>query len=676
MSWEVVMGLEVHLQLATDSKIFSGAANRFGADPNEQACAVDLGMPGMLPVLNERAVRFAVMFGLGVGARIGKRSVFDRKNYFYPDLPKGYQVSQFFEPIVCEGQFDVPMPDGSLFPIRITRAHLEEDAGKSVHDAYAGQTGIDLNRAGTPLLEIVTEPDFRTAEQAVAYLKSLHSLATYLGISDGNMAEGSMRCDINISLRPQGSDEFGTRTEIKNVNSFRFVERAIAVETERQIDILESGGQVVQETRLYDADRNETRSMRSKEVANDYRYFPEPDLLPIVLDDHYIDTLKAELPELPGAKRARFIDSYELSDYDASLLVASRDSADFFEAATGISKSPKLTANWMLGDLAAALNRESLTISESPVSAAALAGLIVRIADDTLSSKLAKQVFEGLWLGEGSADEIIEARGLKQVTDTGALEQMVASVITDNPDQVAQYRAADEGKQKKLLGFFVGQVMKASKAGQPPASQRPAQGYARRLSHSRRSTVIGNPALHEALPVFAFFLGALAQQDIHCPGTAMGGLGRVVRLHIIDILQPPIDVALEYCRSLLLGLAVALAVQNQHGAQPIGHGIDNKAMHFVAGLFDGHSVQVKPGVYLVTPLTQFLYTPCWIPGRLKSSTYQASSGSTPSSTRALTGPCRVPAAARRRAASSPLFSFRCNLSRGSRFRGTTPAISA
>ncbi len=468
MSWEVVMGLEVHLQLATDSKIFSGAANRFGADPNEQACAIDLGMPGMLPVLNERAVRFAVMFGLGVGARIGKRSVFDRKNYFYPDLPKGYQVSQFFEPIVCEGQFDVPMPDGSLFPIRITRAHLEEDAGKSVHDAYAGQTGIDLNRAGTPLLEIVTEPDFRTAEQAVAYLKSLHSLATYLGISDGNMAEGSMRCDINISLRPQGSDEFGTRTEIKNVNSFRFVERAIAVETERQMDILESGGQVVQETRLYDADRNETRSMRSKEVANDYRYFPEPDLLPIVLDDHYIDTLKAELPELPGAKRARFIDSYELSDYDASLLVASRDSADFFEAATGINKSPKLTANWMLGDLAAALNRESLTISESPVSAAALAGLIVRIADDTLSSKLAKQVFEGLWLGEGSADEIIEARGLKQVTDTGALEQMVASVITDNPDQVAQYRAADEGKQKKLLGFFVGQVMKASKGQANP----------------------------------------------------------------------------------------------------------------------------------------------------------------------------------------------------------------
>lgn len=462
------MGLEVHLQLATESKIFSGAATRFGAEPNVQACAVDLGMPGMLPVLNARAVQYAVMFGLGVGARIGKRSVFDRKNYFYPDLPKGYQISQFFEPIVCEGKFEVPMPDGSLFPVRITRAHLEEDAGKSVHDAYAGQTGIDLNRAGTPLLEIVTEPDFRTAEQAVAYLKSLHSLATYLGISDGNMAEGSMRCDVNISLRPTGTEVYGTRTEIKNVNSFRFVEKAIAVETERQMDILESGGHIVQETRLYDADRNETRSMRSKEVANDYRYFPEPDLLPIVLDDAYIDNIRAGLPELPGAKRARFIETYGLSDYDASLLVDSRTTADFFEAATDISKAPKLTANWILGDLAGALNRESLDLTESPVSPEALAGLIVRIADDTLSSKLAKQVFEGLWLGEGTADEIIEARGLKQVTDTGALESLVAQVIEGHPDQVTQYQAADEAKQKKLLGFFVGQVMKASKGQANP----------------------------------------------------------------------------------------------------------------------------------------------------------------------------------------------------------------
>ena len=462
------MGLEVHLQLATESKIFSGAATRFGAEPNVQACAVDLGMPGMLPVLNARAVQYAVMFGLGVGARIGKRSVFDRKNYFYPDLPKGYQISQFFEPIVCEGKFEVPMPDGSLFPVRITRAHLEEDAGKSVHDAYAGQTGIDLNRAGTPLLEIVTEPDFRTAEQAVAYLKSLHSLATYLGISDGNMAEGSMRCDVNISLRPTGTEVYGTRTEIKNVNSFRFVEKAIAVETERQMDILESGGHIVQETRLYDADRNETRSMRSKEVANDYRYFPEPDLLPIVLDDAYIDNIRAGLPELPGAKRARFIETYGLSDYDASLLVDSRTTADFFEAATDISKAPKLTANWILGDLAGALNRESLDLTESPVSPEALAGLIVRIADDTLSSKLAKQVFEGLWLGEGTADEIIEARGLRQVTDTGALESLVAQVIEGHPDQVTQYQAADEAKQKKLLGFFVGQVMKASKGQANP----------------------------------------------------------------------------------------------------------------------------------------------------------------------------------------------------------------
>lgn len=310
MSWEVVMGLEVHLQLATKSKIFSGAANQFGAEPNVQACAVDLGMPGMLPVLNSEAVRYAVMFGLAIDARLGKRSVFDRKNYFYPDLPKGYQVSQFFEPIVCEGQFDIPMEDGSLFPVRITRAHLEEDAGKSVHDAYTGQTGVDLNRAGTPLLEIVTEPDFRTAAQAVAYLKALHSLAIYLGISDGNMAEGSMRCDINVSLRPTGSEDFGTRTEIKNVNSFKFVEKAIAIETERQQDVLESGGTITQETRLYDADKNETRAMRSKEVANDYRYFPEPDLLPIIIDDEYIDAIKSALPELPRIKWSRFMSEY------------------------------------------------------------------------------------------------------------------------------------------------------------------------------------------------------------------------------------------------------------------------------------------------------------------------------------------------------------------------------
>jgi aspartyl-tRNA(Asn)/glutamyl-tRNA(Gln) amidotransferase subunit B len=468
MSWETVMGLEVHLQLATASKIFSGAANKFGADPNSQACAVDLGMPGMLPVLNEQAVRYAVMFGLGIDARIGKRSIFDRKNYFYPDLPKGYQVSQFFEPIVCEGVFQVPLSDGSLFPIRITRAHLEEDAGKSVHDRFPGQTGVDLNRAGTPLLEIVTEPDFRTAEQAVAYLKALHSLVTYLGISDGNMAEGSMRCDINLSLRPTGSDSYGTRTEIKNVNSFRFVEKAIAAETARQQELLEDGVSIVQETRLYDADRDETRSMRSKEVANDYRYFPEPDLLPIVLTDDYIDRIRQALPELPAAKRERFIVQYQLSDYDAALLVSSPDMAAYFEKAVSLCDEPKAIANWMLGDFSAALNKEGIPVSQSPVEPQNLAGLVARITDGTLSSKLGKQVFEALWQGEGSADQIIEARGLRQVSDTGALEKLVADVMSENQDQVAQYRAADSSKQKKLIGFFVGQIMKASKGQANP----------------------------------------------------------------------------------------------------------------------------------------------------------------------------------------------------------------
>ena len=468
MSWETVMGLEVHLQLATASKIFSGAANKFGADPNSQACAVDLGMPGMLPVLNEQAVRYAVMFGLGIDARIGKRSIFDRKNYFYPDLPKGYQVSQFFEPIVCEGVFQVPLSDGSLFPIRITRAHLEEDAGKSVHDRFPSQTGVDLNRAGTPLLEIVTEPDFRTAEQAVAYLKALHSLVTYLGISDGNMAEGSMRCDINLSLRPTGSDSYGTRTEIKNVNSFRFVEKAIAAETARQQELLEDGVSIVQETRLYDADRDETRSMRSKEVANDYRYFPEPDLLPIVLTDDYIDSVRQALPELPAAKRERFVAQYQLSNYDAALLVSSPDMAAYFEKAVSQCDEPKAIANWMLGDLSAALNKEGMTVSQSPVEPQNLAGLVSRITDGTLSSKLGKQVFEALWQGEGSADQIIEARGLRQVSDTGALEKLVADVISENQDQVAQYRAAESSKQKKLIGFFVGQIMKASKGQANP----------------------------------------------------------------------------------------------------------------------------------------------------------------------------------------------------------------
>ena len=468
MQWETVIGLEVHLQLATRSKIFSGSATRFGAEPNTQASAVDLAMPGMLPVLNEEAVRCAVMFGLGIGAEIGRHSVFDRKNYFYPDLPKGYQISQFQEPIVGRGDFEIQLEDGSTRTIGITRAHLEEDAGKSLHEDFHGQTGIDLNRAGTPLLEIVSEPDIRSAEEAVAYLKAMHSLVTYLGISDGNMSQGSMRCDINLSLRPQGTQTLGTRTEIKNVNSFRFVEKAIHHEMQRQADILEDGGRIVQETRLYDADRNETRPMRSKEVANDYRYFPEPDLLPIVLDEDYIETLRASLPELPVQKRDRFVAQYTLGNYDAAVLSASRALADYYEAVVTGCGDAKIAANWVQVELLGQLNKAELEIDASPVSAEQLAGLISRILDNSISGKIAKQVFEAMWQGEGDADTIIAARGLKQVSDSGALEAMVDEVIANNSAQVEQYLAADEGKRKKLLGFFVGQIMKASKGQANP----------------------------------------------------------------------------------------------------------------------------------------------------------------------------------------------------------------
>ncbi|WP_116368551.1 Asp-tRNA(Asn)/Glu-tRNA(Gln) amidotransferase subunit GatB [Parahaliea mediterranea] len=468
MQFETVIGLEVHLQLATQSKIFSGSATTFGAEPNTQASAVDLAMPGMLPVLNERAVRYAVMFGLGIGADIGRRSVFDRKNYFYPDLPKGYQISQFSDPIVGRGTFEIHLEDGSTREIGITRAHLEEDAGKSLHEDFQGASGIDLNRAGTPLLEIVTEPDIRSAEEAVAYLKALHSLVTYLGISDGNMAEGSMRCDINISLRAAGSDTLGTRAEIKNVNSFRFVEKAIQHEIERQSDILEDGGKVVQETRLYDADRNETRPMRSKEVANDYRYFPEPDLLPVVLDEAFIEELRASLPELPREKRARFVSDYGLGDYDAGVLAASRALADYFEAVASEAGDAKIAANWVQVELLGRLNRDERDITDCPVPAAQLAQLIQRILDNSISGKIAKQVFEAMWNGEGDADSIIAAKGLQQVSDSGELEAMVEAVIADNPGQVEQYRAADEGKRKKLVGFFVGQVMKVSKGQANP----------------------------------------------------------------------------------------------------------------------------------------------------------------------------------------------------------------
>ena len=468
MKWEMVMGLEVHLQLATQSKIFSSSKTAFGAPPNEQTNPLDVALPGTLPVLNEAAVRQAIVFGLGVGSTINKVSRFDRKNYFYPDLPKGYQISQFFAPIVSDGVFDIPLEDGSVFPVRILRAHLEEDAGKSVHDAIPNQTAVDLNRAGTPLLEVVTEPDFRTAEQVVAYLKALHGLVTYLGISDGNMAEGSMRCDVNISLRPAGTSELGTRTELKNLNSFKFIERAIKVEAERQQDLLEDDKAVTQETRLFDPDLDETRSMRSKEVANDYRYFPDPDLLPVVIDDSVIDEIRGQLPELPAVKRERYQTQLELSAYDASLLTQDRASADYFEASLEHHNNAKALANWMLGDLAAAMNRDEVSIDDVAVTPEQLALLVSRIDDGTLSSKMAKTVFEGLWQNEGDDDTIIEARGLKQVSDTGELEAMVDELIANSPEQVAQYRAAEPDKQKKLIGYFVGQAMKASKGQANP----------------------------------------------------------------------------------------------------------------------------------------------------------------------------------------------------------------
>ncbi|MFT5484685.1 MAG: aspartyl-tRNA(Asn)/glutamyl-tRNA(Gln) amidotransferase subunit B [Halieaceae bacterium] len=468
MSWEMVIGLEVHVQLATKSKIFSGSAVAFGGEPNSRASAVDLAMPGMLPVVNAEVVRMAVLFGLGINAEIGKYSVFDRKNYFYPDSPKGYQISQFDHPIVGVGEVTVILANGEEKIVGITRAHLEEDAGKSLHEDYHGKTGIDLNRAGTPLLEIVSEPDLRSAEEAVAYLRYIHSIVTYLDISDGNMAEGSMRCDVNISLRKPGSEQLGTRTEIKNVNSFRFVEKAIAVEFERQADVLDSGGSITQETRLYDSVRNETRPMRSKEVANDYRYFPEPDLLPIEIDDQYIESIRTTMPELPREKRTRFISQYQLSVYDADVLSSSRVQANFFEAVAASCGDAKLAANWVMVELSALLNRDEVNIENSPVSAPNLGKLISRIIDQTISGKIAKEVFDGMWRGEGEPDNIIESRGLKQVSDSSAIETMVDQIIADNPDQVAQYEAADEGKRKKLLGFFVGQVMKLSKGQANP----------------------------------------------------------------------------------------------------------------------------------------------------------------------------------------------------------------
>ena len=467
MSWEVVIGLEIHTQLSTQSKIFSGAPTAYGAPPNTQACLVDLGYPGVLPVVNEDVIRMATAFGLAVNAAVARRSVFARKNYFYPDLPKGYQISQYELPIVERGELFIDTGDGQEKRIGITRAHLEEDAGKSIHEGLEGFSGIDLNRAGTPLLEIVSEPDLRSAKEAVAYMRKIHSIVRYLGISDGNMQEGSFRCDANVSIRPRGSDELGTRTEIKNLNSFRFVEKAINYETERQIDVIEDGGEVVQETRLYDADRNETRSMRSKEEANDYRYFPDPDLLPVLIDEAYIERVRASLPELPDAKAERFVAEHGIKAEDAGILTASRSLADYFEeTAAATSAAPQLTANWVIGELSAALNRDGLDIDDSRVSAAGLAELLTRVADGTISGKIAKEVFDAMWSGEGGADQIIEQRGLKQITDSSAIEAVVDEVIAAHPDQAAEFRAG----KTKLMGFFVGQVMKATGGKANPAA--------------------------------------------------------------------------------------------------------------------------------------------------------------------------------------------------------------
>jgi len=464
MRWETVIGLEIHVQLAAESKIFSGAPTRYGAEQNTQACAVDLGLPGVLPVLNARVVDMAITLGLALGAKIAPASIFARKNYFYPDLPKGYQISQYEQPIVSDGRIEISLSSGETKTIGITRAHLEEDAGKSVHDAFPGYTAIDLNRAGTPLLEVVTEPDMRSPAEAVAYMRAMHALVRYLGICDGNMQEGSFRCDANVSVRPMGSDTFGTRAEIKNINSFRFVERAIEYEVERQIDLIEGGGKVVQETRLYDADKHETRSMRSKEDAHDYRYFPDPDLLPVVVTQSRIDAIQRSLPELPWVRRERYVADFGLALDEARTLAADRPLAEYFEALARTSGDPRQSANWLNGELAANLNRHGIGIESCPVTVERLGKLITRITDGTLSGNLAKQLFEALWNLEGEVDELIDQRGLRQLNDTEAVRALIAQVIEESPAQVAQYRSGKD----KVFGYFVGQVMKRSQGKANP----------------------------------------------------------------------------------------------------------------------------------------------------------------------------------------------------------------
>ena len=462
-NWEAVIGLEIHVQLSTKSKLFSGASTNFGALPNTQACNIDLALPGVLPVLNEEVLRMAIKLGKALNANINSPTSFARKNYFYPDSPKGYQISQMDKPIVETGFLDIEI-EGVKKRIGVTRAHLEEDAGKSLHDDFEGQSGIDLNRAGTPLLEIVSEPEINTPQEAVAYLKSIHSIIRYLDISDGNMAEGSMRCDANVSVRRKGDKELGTRTETKNVNSFRFVEKAIQYEIERQIHELESGNPITQETRLYDSQQNTTRPMRSKEFANDYRYFPEPDLLPINLEKDFIDEVISTMPEMPEQKRERFISEYNLSNYDADLLALDKDLANFFEEVSKVSGSPKLSANWIMGDLSAQLNNENLNIQDSKVSSEKLGELIIRINDGTISGKIAKDVFEKLWISGGEVDETIQKEGLEQVTNLDEIESMIDEVIRSNPQQLSQYKAGKD----RLFGFFVGQVMKASEGKANP----------------------------------------------------------------------------------------------------------------------------------------------------------------------------------------------------------------
>ena len=465
MEWETVIGLEVHVSLSTKSKLFSGSSTEFGAPANTQASIFDCALPGTLPAFNEEALRMAVRFGVAIGAEIGKRSVFDRKNYFYPDLPKGYQVTQLDFPTVGKGSLTVTLADGSEKVIGVTRAHIEENAGKSLHEEFSGMSGIDLNRAGEPLLEIVSEPEITCAEEAVAYLKKLHTIIRYLDISDAIMAQGSMRCDVNVSIRPKGTTELGTRAEIKNINSFRFVEKAIHSEVARQQEILEDGGRIIQETRRYNADKDVTTSMRSKEVANDYRYFPEPDLLPVVIDDEYVAAVKAQLPELPDARKARFINDYSLSNYDAGVLVSNRELAEYFEIVASSSGDPKLAANWVSQDLLGLLNKNNLEIADSPIQAERLATLITRIKDNTISGKIAKTVFEAMIADPSDVDAIIEAKGLKQVTDSGEIEKLVLEVIENNPAQVQQYK---DGKEQ-VIGFLVGQCMQLSKGKANPA---------------------------------------------------------------------------------------------------------------------------------------------------------------------------------------------------------------